>query len=48
MIALTLYNGEEIILLQEDEEFGNLIGLTTDMIAEITDIIEHGDYEIEG
>lgn len=40
-------NGEEIILLQEDEEIGDLIGLTTDTLAEIADIIESGYYEIE-
>lgn len=38
---------EEIILLQEGEEISNLIGLTTDTLAEIADIIENGEYEIE-
>lgn len=40
-------NGQEIFLTNEDEDVCDLVTLTIDILAEIADIIEDGNYKIE-
>lgn len=40
-------NGEQITMWSEDEEVGSLVGLTTESLAEIADILENGAYSID-
>ena len=40
-------DGSEVILLQEDEELGTLTDVCLDTLADIADVLERGDYEVE-
>jgi 16S rRNA G966 N2-methylase RsmD len=39
-------NGEEIVIIQETDERGNLTDLNADMLAEIADIMVTQNYEL--
>lgn len=41
-------NDVEIIALNGDEEVNDLAGLTTGTLAKIADLMENGEFEIEG